>query len=147
MNFKWCQNLQKHNNVTILRLNYAAETQLSAETTAINIKVIYYKDQMSAECFCTQVFIIGFQMFTSLSKKFLQAILLSGNLVPRFQHFLHLCFIHRQSKWNKSNHKLIQRGCVRGDFAIPFYFQMEYIFPNHELRLVSVDIKACRVCR
>ena len=44
-----------------------------------------------AQFFCRQVFIISFQIFTSQSKNFLQANLHSGNLVPQFQHFLHLC--------------------------------------------------------
>ena len=81
------QYLQKHYYLPYFKLNSA---QFSAVTIFIKvfvchmiISIILYK---FFRIFCSD----GFNNFSSWSQNFLQAKLLSGNLVPRFHHFLHL---------------------------------------------------------
>ena len=77
--------------------------QFSADT--IYIKVFVWDIIISItlykyfRIFCSD----GFNNFSTLPTNFLQANLLSGNLVPRFHHFLHLCGKSRGSYWNRRN--------------------------------------------
>ena len=94
-------------NFIILRFSWIFCSCFSSETfscrTVCCIHVVLMMMYAKISCcrnltyfqikFCRQLFVCsdGFNNLSSYPQNFLQPDLLSGNLVPRFQHFLHLC--------------------------------------------------------